>query len=231
MAFWIVSVTYVKYCDCSVGFHQSGCWPCAPPLPFSKSLIHGAGLPPQPACQKIGMSWMPAALALASSVSHSVKLNVPAAGSIVPHGMLSSAVVRPSAASPAKNDSDQAVPLLSKSSWVDHIGVVGDELACAIGVRKPPRSASSTARTANGASRDRNPPRRNADAYLFTLMSRSSSSDPVADVTVTRATLACNISIYSPQIFASSSNYWMGGAVAAARPRLHRSSLPADVSG
>ena len=43
---------------------------------------------------------------------------------MVPHGMSSSAVVRPSAASPAKNDSDQAVPLLSKSSWVDHIGVV-----------------------------------------------------------------------------------------------------------
>src|ERR1700678_2022211 len=75
------------------------------------------------------MSWMPAALALASSVSHSVKLNVPASGSIVPHGMSSSAVVRPFAFSPAKDDSDQAVPLLSKSSWVDQIGVVGDEAA------------------------------------------------------------------------------------------------------
>src|SRR6202034_2224468 len=172
----MVSVTYVKYSDCSVGSHQVGAPPCAPPLPTSKSLIHGAGLPPQPACQKIGMSCMPAAAALASSVSHSVKLNVPAEGSIVPHGMLSSAVVRPSAANPAKNDSDQAVPLLSKSSWVDHIGVVGDELACAIGVRKPPRSAASTASTTNGTSRSRNRPRPNADAYFFTLMSRSSSS-------------------------------------------------------
>src|SRR6202051_5210949 len=26
---------------------RSGAWPCAPPLPTSKSLIHGAGLPPQ----------------------------------------------------------------------------------------------------------------------------------------------------------------------------------------
>src|SRR5580658_2695060 len=172
----MVSVTYVKYSDCSVEFHQSGYAPAAPPLPSSKSLIHGAGLPPQPACQKIGMSWMPAAAALASSVSHSVKLNVPAAGSIVPHGMLSSAVVRPSAASPAKNDSDQAVPLLSKSSWVDHIGVVGDELACAIGARKPPRSASTTASTMNGTSLGRIRPPPNADAYFFTLMSRSSSS-------------------------------------------------------
>src|SRR6202451_315597 len=140
MAFWIVSSTYVKYSDCSVGPPQAGACPCAPPRPTSKSVIHGAGLPPQPACQKIGMSWIPAAAALASSVSHSVKLNVPASGSIVPHGMLSSAVVRPSAASPAKNDSDQAGPLLSKSSWVDQIGVVGDDLACASGVRKPPRS-------------------------------------------------------------------------------------------
>src|SRR6202451_1061514 len=139
----MVSVTYVKYSDCSVGSHQVGAAPAAPPLPASKSVIQGAGLPPQPACQKIGMSWIPAAAALASSVANSVKVNVPAAGSIVPQGMLSSAVVRPSAASPAKNDSGQAVPLLSKSSWVDHIGVVGDELACAIGAWKPPRSASS----------------------------------------------------------------------------------------
>jgi hypothetical protein len=60
--------------------------------------------------------------------------------------MFSSAVVRPSAASPAKNDSDQAVPLLSKSSWVDHIGVVGDEAARAAGVliAKPPSMAAST---------------------------------------------------------------------------------------
>src|SRR6202453_5404698 len=150
----MVSVTYVKYSDCSVGSHQVGASPCAPPLPPSKSVIQGAGLPPQPDCQKIGMSWMPAALALASSVSHSVKLNVPASGSIVPHGMLSSAVVRPSAASPAKNDSDQAVPLLSKSSWVDHIGVVGDELACAIGAWKPPMNASVTASTKNGTKND-----------------------------------------------------------------------------
>src|SRR5580658_2181819 len=146
----MVSVTYVKYSDCSVGSHQAGAEPWAPPLPTSKSLIHGAGLPPQPACQKIGMSWMPAAAALASSVSNSVKLNVPAEGSIVPHGILSSAVVRPSPASPAKNDSDQAVPLLSKSSWVDQIGVVGDEAACAIGARKPLSSASATARTRSG---------------------------------------------------------------------------------
>jgi hypothetical protein len=68
-----------------VGSHQAGAAPWAP-LPTSKSLIQGAGLPPQPACQKIGMSWMPAALALASSVSNSAKLNVPADGSIVPHG-------------------------------------------------------------------------------------------------------------------------------------------------
>src|SRR3984885_3093200 len=155
----MVSVTYVKYSDCSVGSHQAGAPPCAPPLPTSKSLIHGAGLPPQPACQKIGMSWMPAAAALASSVSHSVKLNVPAEGSIVPHGMLSSAVVRPSAFSPAKNDSDHAVPLLSKSSWVDHIGVVGDELACAIGTWKPLMNASVTASTKSGTSRGRNRPR------------------------------------------------------------------------
>src|SRR5580658_3572178 len=145
MAFWLVSVTYVKYSDCSVGFHQSGCWPCAPPLPSSKSVIHGAGLPPQPACQKIGISWIPAALALASSASHSLKLNVPADGSIVPHGMSSSAVVRPSDFSPAKNDSDHAVPLLSKSSWVDQIGVVGDDAACARGAWKPPTSATATA--------------------------------------------------------------------------------------
>src|SRR3984885_6469286 len=142
----MVSVTYVKYSDCSVGSHQAGAAPWAPPLPTSKSLIHGAGLPPQPACQKIGMSWMPAALALASSWSHSVKLNVPAAGSIVPHGMLSSAVVRPSAASPAKNDSDQAVPLLSKSSWVDHIGVVGDEAACAGAATTAPRPSKPATR-------------------------------------------------------------------------------------
>ena len=56
--------------------------------------------------------------------------------------------------------------MLSKSSWVDHIGVVGDELACAIGAWKPPRSASSIASTTNGASRaDRNTERRNVDAY------------------------------------------------------------------
>ena len=139
-------------------------------------MIQGAGLPPQPACQKIGMSLIPAAAALASSVSNSVKVNVPAEGSIVPHGMSSSAVVRPSAASPAKNDSDQAVPLLSKSSWVDQIGVVGDEPACAIGARKPPMSASVTASTTSGTSRSRNLWRHNADAYPFTLMSRSSSS-------------------------------------------------------
>src|SRR6202034_3610063 len=188
----MVSVTYVKYSDCSVGSHQVGAPPCAPPLPSSKSLIHGAGLPPQPACQKIGMSWMPAAAALASSVSHSLKLKVPADGSIVPHGMFSSAGGRPSAASPAKNDSDQAVPLLSKSSWVDHIGVVGDELACAVVARKPDSRASSTASTTNGAShRPRNPGRRNADAYLFTLMSSSSSRGGAADVTVTPVTLLC----------------------------------------
>ena len=132
-------------------------------------MIQGAGLPPQPACQKIGMSWIPAALALASSVSNSEKLNVPADGSIVPHGRLSSAVVRPSAASPAKNDSDHAVPLLSKSSWVDQIGVVGDEAACAIGTRKPPMNASVTASTNNGTSRrGRNRCGRNADACPFT---------------------------------------------------------------
>src|SRR3984885_3436003 len=142
----MVSVTYVKYSDCSVGSHQVGAAPAAPPLPTSKSVIHGAGLPPQPACQKIGMSWMPAALALASSVSNSVKLNVPAAGSIVPHGMLSSAVVRPSAASPAKNDSDQAAPLLSKSSWVDHIGVVGDEAAWAGAPPTAPRPSKPATR-------------------------------------------------------------------------------------
>ena len=47
--------------------------------------------------------------------------------------MLSSAVVNPSAASPAKYDSDHATPLLSKSSWVDQIGVVGDDAASAAG--------------------------------------------------------------------------------------------------
>src|ERR1700691_3834761 len=168
----MVSVTYVKYSDCSVGSHQAGAPPGPPPLPTSKSLIHGAGLPPQPACQKIGMSCMPAAAALASSVSHSVKLNVPAEGSIVPQGMLSSAVVRPSAASPAKNDSDQAVPLLSKSSCVDQIGVVGDEAACAIGTWKPPINASVTASTKSGTSRrGRNRWSHNADAYLFTPIS------------------------------------------------------------
>src|ERR1700678_1205225 len=57
-----------------------------------------------------------------------VKLNVPADGSIVPHGMSSSAVVSPSAFNAAKEASDQAAPCLSKSSWVDHIGVVGDVL-------------------------------------------------------------------------------------------------------
>src|ERR1700691_3192570 len=170
----MVWVTYVKYSDCSVGSHQAGAAPVAPPLPSSKSLIHGAGLPPQPACQKIGMSCMPAAAALASSASHSVKLNVPASGSIVPHGMLSSAVVRPSAASPAKNDSDQAVPLLSKSSWVDHIGVVGDEAACATGTWKPLMNASVTASTKSGTSRrGRNRWCHNADACPLTPMSRS----------------------------------------------------------
>src|SRR5580692_452266 len=183
----MVSVTYVKYSDCSVGSHQAGAPPCAPPLPTSKSLIHGAGLPPQPACQKIGMSWTPAVAALASSVSHSVKLNVPAEGSIVPHGMLSSAVVRPSAFSPAKNDSDHAVPLLSKSSWVDHIGVVGDEAARATGTWKPVKSAIITASTMNGTSRSRNRPRSNADAYSFTLMSRSSSSAGVGSAAVGRS--------------------------------------------
>src|ERR1700761_1632873 len=168
----MVSVTYVKYSDCSVGSHQAGAAPVAPPLPTSKSLIHGAGLPPQPACQKIGMSCMPAAAALASSVSHSVKLNVPAEGSIVPHGMLSSAVVRPSAASPAKNDSDQAVPLLSKSSWVDQIGVVGDEAARATGTWKPQKSVASTASTMGATSRrGRRPVCRNVDAHPLTLMS------------------------------------------------------------
>src|ERR1700722_13090727 len=54
-----------------------------------------------------------------------VKLNVPADGSIVPHGMSSSAVVSPAAFNVAKEASDQAAPLLSNSSWVDHIGVVG----------------------------------------------------------------------------------------------------------
>ena len=96
---------------------------------------------------------MPAALALASSWSNSVKVNVPAAGSIVPHGMSSSAVVSPSDASPAKNDWDQAVPLLSKSSWVDQIGVVGDEAARATGPRKLASSATATASTTNGTSR------------------------------------------------------------------------------
>ena len=118
---------------------------------------------------------MPAALALASSVSHSVKLNVPGWGSIVPHGMLSSAVVRPSDASPAKNDSDQGVPLLSKSSWVDQIGVVGDEAARAIGAWKPQKSATIIASTMAGTSRrGRRPWCHNADAHPLTLMSRSS---------------------------------------------------------
>jgi hypothetical protein len=104
-----------------------------------------------------------------------VKLNVPAAGSIVPHGMLSSAVVSPSAASPAKNDSDQAVPLLSKSSWVDQIGVVGDEAARAAGAWRPQKSATSTASTTEGTSRlGRKPCRQYVDAHPLTLMSRSS---------------------------------------------------------
>ena len=100
----------------------------------------------------------------------------------MPHGMLSSAVVRPSDASPAKNDSDQAVPLLSKSSWVDQIGVVGDEAACAIGTWKPPTSATVIASTMNGTSRrGRKPWCHNADAYPFTLMSRSSLSASAAE--------------------------------------------------
>jgi hypothetical protein len=85
-----------------VEFHQSGAWPTAPVLLFSKSVIHGAGLPLQPDDQKIGISWMPAAAALANSWSQMVKLKVPAVGSIVPQGMFSSAVVSPSAFRPAK---------------------------------------------------------------------------------------------------------------------------------
>ena len=120
---------------------------------------------------------MPAALAFASSVSNSVKLNVPGSGSIVPHGMFSSAVVRPSDASPAKNDSDQAVPPLSKSSWVDQIGVVGDAAARATGAWKPQETTASRAAATGGTSRrGRRPWCHDVDAHPLTLMSRSSLS-------------------------------------------------------
>ena len=130
----------------------------------------------------------------------------------MPHGMSSSAVVRPSAASPAKNDSDQAVPLLSKSSWVDQIGVVGDEA----GLRDRDAEAAEERQhhrqdEERHQSGRRNTGRHNADAYLFTLMSRSSWSGRGADVTVTRATLPCNILIYTPQVLASRRNYTMCG--------------------
>jgi len=49
-----------------------------------------------------------------------VKLNVPFAGSIPFHGMSISTLFRPSALSAVKLAVDHGVPLLSKSSWVDH---------------------------------------------------------------------------------------------------------------
>ena len=91
--------------------------------------------------------------------------------------MLSSAVVRPSDANPAKNDSDQGVPLLSKSSWVDQIGVVGDEAARAAGTWKPLKSAAITASRMGATSRrGRKPWCHHVDAHPLTLMSRSSLS-------------------------------------------------------
>src|ERR1700727_1055318 len=85
-----------------------------------------------------------------------VKINVPADGSIVPHGMSSAAVVSPSAFNVSKEASDQAAPLLSKSSWVDHIGVVGDVLdaaaicvaACELPASEPASRLPSTIATA-----------------------------------------------------------------------------------
>jgi hypothetical protein len=115
-----VLVTYWKYACCSFRSHQAGVLP-VPPVEFcSKSVIHGAGLPPQPDCQKIGTSFRPAAAALASSWSNSVNSNVPCAGSIVPHGMLSSASSMPAALMDANWASVHGVPLSSNCNWVDH---------------------------------------------------------------------------------------------------------------
>src|SRR6266567_2005434 len=114
----IVVVTYVKNADCSLRSHQAGAMPVPPVLVTSRSVIHGAGLPRQPDCQKIGTSRIPAAVALVSSWSSSVKSNAPCEGSSEPHGMLSSALLIPLALSAAKSAVDQGVPLLSNCSWV-----------------------------------------------------------------------------------------------------------------
>ncbi len=74
---------------------------------------------------------------------------MPSFGSTVFQDMSISAVVRPSALSAAKLDSDQAVPLLSHLSCVDHSGVAD----VAAGVAAPAlkngavTSAAITART------------------------------------------------------------------------------------
>ena len=106
-------------------------------------VTHEAGLPPQPEYQKIGTNCMPAALALASSWSSSLKLKLPWVGSTTFQDMSISAEFRPFACNAAKLDSDQAVPLLSKSSWVDQIGVTGAAGAALAAVTPP--SASVTA--------------------------------------------------------------------------------------
>jgi hypothetical protein len=92
----------------------------------SRLVAQAAGLPVQPDCQKIGTIRMPAAAALASSWSSSVKSKVPGDGSTTFHDMLISTLFSPSAFSAARLASDQGTPWLSKKSWVAH------NLPCAV---------------------------------------------------------------------------------------------------
>jgi hypothetical protein len=82
-------------------------------------------------------------------------LNVPCFGSTTFHDMLISAVVRPSDLSAAKLASDQAVPLLSKSSWVDHIGVVDAAGVAAPALTKGAATRAAITRTTGDRGRDR----------------------------------------------------------------------------
>jgi hypothetical protein len=113
-----------------VGSHQAGVPLCAPALLTSWLVTQDAGLPDQPEYQNMSTRWTPAAEALAISWSSSVKSKVPCFGSTVFHDMSIAAWVRPSALSAAKLDSDQAVPLLSHLSCVDHS--VLEAAACAV---------------------------------------------------------------------------------------------------
>jgi hypothetical protein len=128
----------------------------------SRPVIHGAGLPLQPDCQKIGTIRMPAAAALASSWSSSVKLNEPFAGSIPPHGMSISTLFRPFALRAVKLAVDHGVPLLSKKSCVAHSvpSHGGADAAVAVDVVSTPvpvsTAAATTAPQSSGIARLRN---------------------------------------------------------------------------